>query len=697
MIKNLTNYFKSINKYYLILGVYALIVLGSLIKINIFRYNNFDMGKFDLGNMSQMAWYTLHGKFMYLTDYFGSNVPRWSMSHIDPILAIFVPIYFIFPHPLTLVFAQDVLLVLAAFFIFEISLLKTSNKIFSLFISLSYLSFPALGFVLSWTGFHGVSPAIFFFLWFWYLVEKYQSLNLKLGIKNYLYLFMLFIVTLAGKEQISLYFIVLGVYLFFTSRYKKLATFISLFSILWFITCFFVIIPYFAKYRIESFENFINELGINKADAPNIYSSNYFLARYSEFGSSYSEIIKNMILNPVLTASIFISGDKLNNLQLTFGPLLYLSFLSPLVLLISGPDLLINYATSQGGIGTSEIYNHRISMIIPVLFLSVIYGISFFSNFLKNIVIEKYIKIFISIIGITIYLNTMYYSLYVGAKNPIFAWIQEAISRRVLAKSELSVFNQNLKVGEISRITPLDQNDRECLRRIVESIPPLVSVSGPDLIGSHLSQRETYSIFPAGKSSADFVIIDINSKKLLRILELDYSLGQNYISDAYSSEDYTLNFVCGNLIVLKKNEPGVKTNKDKLLPIQRFSKYEPKNNFEIYNKLSVVDYSFSKEVALNSPMNLHYVYKRNSSEKDLSNFILFTTLINKNNGEIFQVVNYPSFVFMQPQEFSADFYYEEKFNIVIPPYLERGSYMVFVGMYNQINTRSLYLGDTEIK
>jgi uncharacterized membrane protein len=155
-----------VDKYYLILIIFSIVVFASMLKINFFRYANFDMGKFDLGNMTQMSWYSLKGKFMYLTDYFGSNVPRWSMSHIDPILVLFIPFFYLVPEPLTLVVLQNLLIILGAFFIYEIALLKTSNKLFSLLISLAYLSYPALGFVISWTGYHGVSPAIFFFLWF---------------------------------------------------------------------------------------------------------------------------------------------------------------------------------------------------------------------------------------------------------------------------------------------------------------------------------------------------------------------------------------------------------------------------------------------------------------------------------------------------------------------------------------------------
>lgn len=696
MINFLKKIYKE-DKYYFIILFFCIVVIASMVKINTFRYNNFDMGKFDLGNMSQMAWYSLRGQFMYLTDYFGSNVPRWSMSHVDPILALFLPFYYFFPEPLTLVFAQNILVVFAAFFIYEIAKLKTGNKTFSLFITLSYLSYPPLGFLVSWTGYHGVTPAIFFFLWFFYLFEKYRTENKQLKFINYFYLTLLALITMFGKEQIALYFIVTGFYIFISSNYKKYAVFLTSLSIVWFITAFFIIIPHFASYRIASFENFLNEFQISKSEVPNIYSENYFLSRYSEFGDSYLEIATIMVLNPIKTSAIFISGDKLENLKLTYGPVLFTPILAPLIFLISFPDLLINYSTTQGGIGTSEIYNHRISMIVPVVFLAVIYGFGFLSKFLKHFIYEKYVKIVLIIFSISILTSNVYFSVYVGEKNPLYAWIIEAVNKRVFAKTDDKFYNKNLKFGEVVRLSPLDQNDRECVRKIVDSIPPLVSVSGPDFMGSHLSKRETYAIFPAGSSKADYVIIDIFSRKLQRILELDYSLNKDFTSNALGSDEYYLDKICANLIVLKRKTQFTPREDIKVQPFQSYLSYKEKYDFEIYNSFTLVDFSVPKVANLGSTVDLSYVYKRKEQRKSLDGFNIFTTFINERTGDMFQVINYPSYVFSELNSYKTGVYYEEKFQISMPDYLDSGSYKVFVGIDNKINTRSVFLGTIELK
>lgn len=694
-------HFISINIFNLIIIFFMILIFSSMVKINLFRYDNFDMGKFDLGNMTQMAWYSLRGKFMYLTDYFGSNVPRWSMSHVDPILVLFLPFFALIPHPLTLVFAQNVLVIMGAFILYKLTILKTQNKFLGLFLSLSYLSYPALGFLLAWTGYHGVTPAIFFFLLFFYIYEKFNTIS-KSDFNLYQSLVLLIIagVCMSGKEQIPLYFVMASFYIFFTSIHKKFATILFSVSLVWFVLCFFVIIPYFAQDRINSFENFVEELQLDTSEVPNIYSSNYFLSRYSEFGNSYSEILTNMILNPIKTASIFTSGDKLDNLHLTFGPVGYLSFLHPLVISIAFPDLLINYSTTQGGIGTSEIYNHRISMIIPVVFLAILYGISFFQKFFSLILVKevykKFLSLSISVLGLLIFLNNIYFSMYVGEKNPIFSWIVEAVNKRVFAKTTELDKIKNLEVGKVYRISPLENNDRECVSKIIEKIPPLVSVSGPDFMGAHLSQRETYAIFPANLNHSDYLIVDVFSKKLLRILELDYSLNKDFLSTVLNNPNYDINMVCANFLVFKRNSEKLDVSDRNLLPIQKLLNVKEDFSYEIFNGLYLVKSDFPKNLNLDTYLDMRYTYKRKES-KNLNGFNLFTTMIHKDTGETFQFVNYPTFVYTDISGLNPDIYLEEKFKVKLPSYLEIGHYHIFVGMDNGINTRSLYLGEVSVK
>ena len=93
----------------ILLFIFTTLIFFVNLRINLFRYNNFDFGKFDLGNMTQMLWNTQNGRFMYLTDYFGTNMPRWAMSNVDPILLLFLPVFIFLQSPMTLVVSQLIL------------------------------------------------------------------------------------------------------------------------------------------------------------------------------------------------------------------------------------------------------------------------------------------------------------------------------------------------------------------------------------------------------------------------------------------------------------------------------------------------------------------------------------------------------------------------------------------------------------
>src|SRR3990172_7207468 len=136
------------NKYLLVLAFLSFVFAFVNIRMNVFSYSNFDFGKFDLGNMSQMLWNTLHGRFMYLTDYFGTNLPRWSMSHVDPILLIFLPLFMIFPSPMTLVVSQLILVIFSSLLIFLIADQVLESKFSAFLFGLSFLFYPAVGFLI---------------------------------------------------------------------------------------------------------------------------------------------------------------------------------------------------------------------------------------------------------------------------------------------------------------------------------------------------------------------------------------------------------------------------------------------------------------------------------------------------------------------------------------------------------------------
>ncbi len=693
-----------------LLLLFCLGVFFVSLKINIFRYNNFDLGKFDLGNMTQMVWNTLHGKFMYLTDYFGTNLPRWAMSHVDPILLLVVPFFVVWQHPLTLVIFQLVLVIVSSFLIYAIAKQKLNNDFAALFFALAFLFYPAVGFVLAWTAFHGVTIAIPFFLASFYLFEKMYK-NRNFSSKQMVLFWTLLVITMSGKEEIPLFVFMFGLFIllfrnveytnekeFLTSRMSKLSIKMMVVSVIWFVMAFFVIIPAFSSYRVEGYKRFAANLGISEVPAINITESNYFLGRYEGFGDSYSEIILNMALRPrVLTETLF-NGDKPENMQMTFAPMLYSPLLYPPLFALALPELIINYSITGGGIGTSEIYNHRISMIIPVLFIASIYGVGFMSR-----LISKYVRVrksYVTLLFSFVVLVSNIYTTF-DYENPIYLWLTQAIQKRIpmianareIFEEDKEVLERDLEIGERFRLAKFERKDRECARKFFEMIPDEASISGPDYLGAHLAKRETYAIFPALYNSADIVVVDVFARKVVELLDINEAFINEIVGRLLKNEDYKLRNACGNLFVFEKVG---KHGKSKLLPMQEVFEYPEKVSLEIFKGLHVVDYALPDSVNKGEPFSMGFAYTRKSTES-LGEYVLFTTFVNKSTGEVYQLPNLPSFALSKLDDWNMGIYYLERNEVVFPDFLESGNYMAFVGISNNIRTRSIYLGSLTVQ
>ena len=681
--------------FFLVLIIYSIGFLAVNIKINLFSYNNFDFGKFDLGNMSQMVWNTLHGRFLYLTNYFGTNMPRWGMSHVDPILVLFVPIFFFFQSPLTLVFSQLVLVTATSYLLFKLAELKLQSSFSAFLIGLSYLFYPAIGFLTARTGFHGVSVAIFFFVAAFYVFERMHEHKNFTNVGLILF-WVLLIITMSGKEQIPAYTFFLGLFIWLYRGKKKLGIWISGVSLIWFVMAFFVIIPAFAHYRVEGYKSFADSLNIDQDYSNDVISSNYFLARYEEFGDTYLEVMAGMVTHPTQVVRVFFGGDRVKNFKETLLPVAFLPFIYPATFIMALPDFLINYLTTAGGIGTSEIYNHRVSMIIPVVFISVIFAIKFLgsqiSEWQSKIKFKTAVVIFSTILlGFNIYTSFAF-------NNPVYLWVDQAVRKRVVKLAFAKILDEDvdfdsLEVGAVSMFSQLENKDRECASRVVKMIPEGVSVSGPDYLGAHLSMRETYAIFPALYNSADYVIVDVFSQKIMRILDADVDLIRNVVAKIMKEPNYKLDAACGNLFVFKKVGPHARGEK---LPLQERYEFEEKLDHEIFKSLTVVDYKAPEILRRGESSNLEITYVKKGDDS-LGGYFLFLTFVNNSTKEMYQVANLPSFSLYQLPDWTEGLYYVEDLELALPGFLDPGEYDVFVGMSNITRTRNLYLGDVEVR
>jgi uncharacterized membrane protein len=77
------------------------------------RHRSFETGRFDLGNMVQAVWFTAHGHPLRVTNLNGEQAIRLG-AHVDPVLMLFAPLWWLWPSPDLLLVTQAIAIALGA-------------------------------------------------------------------------------------------------------------------------------------------------------------------------------------------------------------------------------------------------------------------------------------------------------------------------------------------------------------------------------------------------------------------------------------------------------------------------------------------------------------------------------------------------------------------------------------------------------
>src|SRR6202011_4022431 len=85
------------------IGAYAV----AFTALSTLRQRSFETGRFDLGNMVQAVWSTAHGHPLQITNLNGEQASRLA-AHVDPILVVFAPLWWVWPHPSLLLVSQAI-------------------------------------------------------------------------------------------------------------------------------------------------------------------------------------------------------------------------------------------------------------------------------------------------------------------------------------------------------------------------------------------------------------------------------------------------------------------------------------------------------------------------------------------------------------------------------------------------------------
>ena len=305
--------------------------------LSVLRHEAFVTGRFDLGNMVQAVWSTAHGHPLRMTDLHGEQISRLA-AHVDPILVLFAPLWWVWPSPHLLLVVQACAVALGAIPVFLLARKHLASLRAALGFGIAYLLFPATGW-LTLNEFHPVALATPLLLFaFWYLDE------------DRLLLFALFAIAAATcKEEIALVVAGFGIWYALAHRRWLAGAAIAFAGAAWAAVAIAVVIPHY-----------------------NAGAESDFYGRYSEVGGSAGGILKTALTHPLRIAEVALSARDLHYLLQLVAPLAALCLLAPLVLVAALPELAINLLSSTTT--QTSIHFHYTAGLIPPLVIAAIFG-----------------------------------------------------------------------------------------------------------------------------------------------------------------------------------------------------------------------------------------------------------------------------------------------------------------------------------
>ncbi len=430
------------------------------------RYDNFYAGRFDLGNMAQTVWNTLHGRVFIFTNPNGTDAISRLAFHADFLLIFLTPFYAIWPNPKMLLLIQTIVLAAGAIFVYLIAQDVIKNKNIALAFATAYLLNPSIQRT-NLYDFHAVTLATTFLLGTYYFYSK----------KNYWYFSLFSILAAICKEQIWLIIALFGMLLFLIQRKQIFGGIVFIISV----GVFF----YLVSYAIP------HESG----------TRHFALSYYSELGDGPSKIIKTILFSPQKIAGVIISPERIHYLEQIFLPLGFLPIFYPIILIFIIPDLLINLLSNNTQL--HQIYYQYTSTISPFLFIAAILGLDVIKKVLKNTLSYR-----INSLGLQInQLLIIYLLIMCVTASYLYGPLP---------------FSREPNINMITRPVV----NKKFIDNYLSHIPRRLSVAASNNIGSHLSQRQRIYTLPLGVDKADVIVFLLTDSEPPQSLKLERELAK---------------------------------------------------------------------------------------------------------------------------------------------------------------------------
>ncbi len=436
--------------------VLAYVVVGSLYVIGL--QNAFGTKAEDLGIMDQVLWNTVHGNFMHQTicNPIGDSnclgdVSRFAI-HFEPILALLAPLYLVAPSVTVLMVLQVIVVASGAFPAYLLAARRLRQPLWGVVFALLFLLHPAL-LMTTIDDFHPETLAATAMMWALYC----------LAIRRYRVLVALCILMLLCKETFALDVTMIGLFIALLQRRGRLGLAIAAMGVG--TLCLALLVMHFAS-----------PIGQSPVDG-----------RLHDLESNPIQTLLQLATDPARRTYVL----KL------LGPVGFLPLLSPWVLVLALPTILLNMISSNPAM-YSGLYQYNAD-IVPVLLAAAVDALVWLIPLFWRLVawLRDSIKR-IDAPGVIVR----------GVKPAaVLVLVLLPLLALVATDSTTRLEHALTPAGGWPTLTAHDRIGDE----ILAAIPASASVSAQATLVPHVSERRLIYQFPSQDMTADYVLLDVTA------------------------------------------------------------------------------------------------------------------------------------------------------------------------------------------
>ncbi|MFH0877371.1 MAG: DUF2079 domain-containing protein [Candidatus Omnitrophota bacterium] len=594
---------------WILVGLYTLVFcFVCAIKYKFYIYNDFDLAVHD-----QVMWNLCHGSLY-------SSILRLDFlgNHAHLILFFLVPIYKLFASPLTLLFIQTLLMALGAIPLFLLARSVLGSAWFALSLATAYLFYPGLGYT-NLFEFHPPALAIFFLLWMLYFYHR-----------NRFGIFVLFMVlAMLCQENVPLGVIMVGLLAAVNRRRWFWIVVPLLGGAAYFLFAIKILMPHFNKGVMQ------------------------FLQLYAHLGSSYGEVIANIIKHPIMVLRIMLAPVKLWFLFQLFAPVAFLCIASPIALAVGLP-LFMQHLLSMR-VHEITIVTHYTADVIPYIFFAAVFG---FHRLMRL----PWLKKFPAFLAYLVVVTSIGLNFWLGPQAKIGRFIAAYWPKKEVAKVK-EAFVQKIPPGKSVVAT-------------FEFLPHLTHRRG--LYSFHHVYQGLYTMSSQAYTlpeDVEYALIDFNDVLTFYGFVSDPNINYQNLRNFLNSGSWGVLDAHDTIVLLHRNS-GDRVSLYEVS--QKASPPTQKTSANIKDEIELVGFDVRQDrfPAIDLTLYWHCLKK---TEKNVNLLFHLFDVDGISTSEFFRPVCYriyPSFAW-KPGEWIT-----EKQELILPSGLPPGSYVLLMGFYN---------------